>query len=75
VKEDYVGRACGTLGGVHTELLWETLKQINNREEPGVHGRIILKIILGKYDLGMWTGLIWLRIEASAGPLLTWWES
>jgi hypothetical protein len=36
---------------------------------------MILKIILEKYDLGMWNGLIWLRIETSGRPLLTWWES
>jgi hypothetical protein len=31
-------------------------------EEPGVHGRIILKWIFKKWDGEAWTGLIWLRI-------------
>jgi hypothetical protein len=31
-------------------------------DDPGVDGRIILGWILRKWDVGAWTGSIWLRI-------------
>ena len=30
--------------------------------EPGVDGRIILRSIFGMWDVGIWTGLSWLKI-------------
>jgi hypothetical protein len=30
--------------------------------DPGVDGRIILRWIFWKWDVGVWTGLMWLRI-------------
>jgi len=36
---------------------------------PGVDGRIILKWIFRKWDVGEWTGLIWLRIGTDCGHL------
>jgi hypothetical protein len=35
----------------------------------GVDGRITLRWILGKWGLGMWIGLIWLRIRTGGGLL------
>jgi hypothetical protein len=35
----------------------------------GLDGRIILKIILKKYDVMVWTGFIWLRVGTSGGLL------
>jgi hypothetical protein len=37
--------------------------------DPDVDGRIILKLILRKWDVGVWTGLGWLRIETGGGQL------
>jgi hypothetical protein len=37
--------------------------------DPGVDGRIILGWILKKWDMWVWTGLDWLRIEAGGGQL------
>jgi len=34
----------------------------NHLEDPGVDGKIILRRIFRKWDVGAWTGLIWLRI-------------
>jgi hypothetical protein len=38
--------------------------------DPGVDGRIILRWIFRKWDVGVWTGLSWLRIETVGGHLL-----
>jgi hypothetical protein len=36
---------------------------------PGLDGRIILRRIFRKWDVGVWTGLSWLRIETGGGNL------
>jgi len=38
-------------------------------EDPGVDGRIILRCIFRKCDVGVWTRLIWLRIGTNGGHL------
>jgi len=38
-------------------------------EELGVDGRIILGWISRRWDVGMWTGLGWPRIETGGGHL------
>jgi hypothetical protein len=47
----------------------ESLKGRDHSEDLDVDGKIILKWILGKSGLGMWIGLIWLRIWAGGGLL------
>jgi hypothetical protein len=36
-------------------------------DDPDVDGRIILRWIFKKWDLGAWTGLIWLKIGTGGG--------
>jgi hypothetical protein len=36
---------------------------------PKIDGRIILRRIFRKWDVGVWTGLIWLRIGTGGGHL------
>jgi len=36
-------------------------------EDPGVGGRIILTWIFRGWDVGAWTGLIWLRTGSGGG--------
>jgi len=38
-------------------------------EDPGVDGNIILRCIFRKWDVGVWTGSIWLRIGTGGGNL------
>jgi hypothetical protein len=37
--------------------------------DPGVDETIILKWTVRKWDLGLWTGLSWFRIETGGGHL------
>jgi hypothetical protein len=36
---------------------------------PGIDGRIILRWVFRNRDVGVWTGLGWLRIETGGGQL------
>ena len=38
-------------------------------EDPGLDERIILRWILGKWDVEVWTRMIWLRIGTGGGHL------
>jgi hypothetical protein len=37
--------------------------------DPGVGGKIILRWIFRKWDMGLWTGSSWLRIGTAGGLL------
>ena len=37
--------------------------------DPGVDGRIILRWIFRKWDVGIWTGTSWFRIGTGGGHL------
>jgi hypothetical protein len=51
---------------VHTRLWWGDLKKGGHLGDQDVGGKIIIKWILKRCE-GAWTGLRWLRIEASGG--------
>jgi hypothetical protein len=38
--------------------------------DTSVDGRTILRWIFRKWDVGVWTGLCWLRIETGGGALV-----
>jgi hypothetical protein len=75
VKENEMGRACSTNGGIrgmYTEYQWENKKKGDHWEDQNVGGWIILKWISErereKEAMG-WYALIYLRIGNSRGLL------
>jgi hypothetical protein len=49
-------------GEVHTEFRWGNVRERDHLEDAGVDGRIILRWIFRKCDVGAWTGWSWLGI-------------
>jgi hypothetical protein len=49
-------------GEAYTGFWWENLTERDHLGDPGIDGRIILRWIFRKWDVGAWTRLTWLRI-------------
>jgi hypothetical protein len=45
---------------VYTGLWWGNLRVRDHLEDPEVNGRIIFRGIFRKWDVGAWTGSMWL---------------
>jgi len=56
-------------GEVYIGFWWGNLRESDHLEDPDVDGRIILRWIFRKRDVGLWTGLNWLRIGTVGGHL------
>jgi hypothetical protein len=54
---------------VHTGFGRRNLRERDHLEDPNIDGRIILRWIFRKWDLGLWIGLIWLRTGRGGGHL------
>jgi len=50
-------------------VCWGNLKERDRWGDPDLDGRIILRWILMKWNVGVWTGSSWLRIGTGAGHL------
>jgi len=48
---------------------WENLRVRDHLGDSGVDGRIILRWISRKWDFGVCSGLIWLRIGTGGGHI------
>jgi hypothetical protein len=62
-------RACEERGEVYTGFWWGNMRERDRLGEPGLDERIILRLIFRKWDLGVWTGLSWIRIGRGGGQL------
>jgi len=56
-------------GEAYTGFWWENLRGSDHLGDPGVDGRIVLRWISRRWDVGIWTGSSWLRIGTGGGHL------
>ena len=54
---------------MYTGFGWGTLRERDHFEDPGIDGRIILRWIFKKWDVGALTGSIWLTTGIGGGHL------
>jgi len=54
---------------LYTGFWWEKLRKRDHFEDSGVDGRIILRWMFRKWDVGVWTGSISHRIGTDGGHL------
>jgi hypothetical protein len=66
-----MNRACSTEGRREACIgfWWGNLRERDSWGDPGVDGRLILGWIFMKWNVGIWIGLGWLRIETVGGQL------
>ena len=57
---------------MHSGFRWGNVRETDLLEDPGINGRIILRWIFRKWDVGVWTISIWLRIGTGGKHLLMW---
>ena len=56
-------------GELYTGFRWLYLRERDHLEEPDIDGKMILRLIFRKLDVGVWTGSICLRIVTGVGLL------
>jgi hypothetical protein len=71
IEKIEMGGACSTYweGRGAYRVLVGNLRERDRWGDPGVDGRIILEWIFKKWDVGVKTGLGWLRIGTGGGRL------
>jgi hypothetical protein len=53
----------------YTVFWWKNLRERDHGGDPGIDGRKILRRILMKCNVGVWSGSSWLRIETGGRHL------
>ena len=56
-------------GEVYIGFCWGNLRERDHLKDPGVDGRIILRRIFRKWNVGVWSESSWLRIRTGGGHL------
>jgi hypothetical protein len=72
IEKNEIGGVCSTYewrGEVYTGLWWGNRRERAHLEDPCVDGRIILRRIFRKWDVGAWTGSNSLGIWTVGGHL------
>jgi hypothetical protein len=65
-----MGGVCSVYGeGAFIVFWWDNLRERDHKIDPGLDGRIMLRRIFRKWDVGVWTGSSWLRIETGGRHL------
>jgi hypothetical protein len=66
-----MGGGCDADGGGERRVqsFWGNLRERDHWGDPDVYGRIILRWIFKKWNVGVWTGVSGLRIETGGGHL------
>jgi hypothetical protein len=59
----------GRRGELCTGFCWGNLRERDHWGDPGIGGRIILRLIFRKWNVAVWNGLSWLRIKKVGGHL------
>jgi hypothetical protein len=54
---------------LYTGFWWGNLRERKHVGDPGIDGRIILRWIIKKWDVRVWTGSSWLRRGTCGGHL------
>jgi len=55
---------------VYTGFWWGNLRERDHFEDASVDGRIILRWLFRKLDVGAWTGSSWLKIGTGGGAFV-----
>jgi len=53
----------------YTVFWWGKLRERDHLGHPGLDGRIILRRIFRKWDVGIWTGSSWFRKGTGGGHM------
>jgi hypothetical protein len=72
IEKNEMGENLARMGGrgeVYTGFWCGNLRERVPLGDPGANGRIILRWISRKWDVGTWTGSIWLSIRTGGGHL------
>jgi hypothetical protein len=59
IKDDEMGRACGTYGGVGEKNAHSF--GADRLDHTGIGGSVIARHVLQNWNMGEWTAFIWLR--------------
>ena len=69
IEKNEMGGACSTYGEKYLQGFGGKPEGRNHFEDPCVDGRIILRWIFRKWDVGVCTGSSWLRTGIGGGDL------